>query len=372
MKIYHYALIFVIFAISVVIVTDIRVSESDYMSREAELNNTIFDRAVVAATDRLLESDSGVTELTKENAVMAFYDSLYASFGVADSPLARENMSLYVPVICVTEPDGFYIYYNDIVYSPSGGTEMQRCWTEKKTYTYRESAAPTGYAATDFIYRFNGDGSVFVYDTQGIVNGNKGELFRVNAEEYEQENSSYLAGISAPGFSGVTFEPGEYEYLDLIKCLNGPRNYYSVLAHRDELTERENDVRALTLEENLNFYCNAHNFVAQQAGVLYSFSMPSLDAETYLRSTQGTSFLAFFQGYPVAGTDEVFNRYSVANAEVETSQIFYIDDTLTYHRSEDCRYATEITDSAASQSGCAQKGAFACDHCFPGLGAHRP
>lgn len=370
MKIHHFALIFVVFVIAIVVVTDLKVSESDYMSRETELTNTIFDRAVVAATDNMLDSEFGVTELTKENAVTAFYNSLYASFGITDSPLSRENMALYVPVICVTEPDGFYIYYNDIVYSSTGGTELKRCWTEKKTYTYRENTAPAGYIATDFIYRFEGDGSVYVYDTQGIIKGEKGFLQRVYIDEYEQETAKYLASLSG-GFSVTAADPEEFEYYDLVRCLNGPKKYYSLLSHKDELLEKEATVRAVTLEDNLNYYCNAHNFVAQQQGVLYTFSIPAFDTETYLRSSQNTSFLAFFQGYPIPGTDEVFNRYSVSNAEVEMAQVFYIDDTLTYHRTENCKYATEITDSATTQSGCAAKGAYACDECFPGLGAHR-
>ncbi len=370
MKIHHFALIFVIFALTIVVVTDLKVSEADYMSRETGLVNTIFDRAVVAATDNLLDSEFGVTELTKENAVQAFFDSLYASFGITDSPLSRENMALYVPVICVTEPDGFYIYYDEVVYNAAGDTEFQRCWTEKKTYTYRESTAPAGYIATDFILRFQGDGSVYVYDSQGIINGTKGYLKRVYIDEYEKEVAKYLSGHVA-GFASPAIDPDEYEYYDLITCLNGAKKYYSLLDHKAELLEKEATVRAVTLEDNLNYYCNAHNYVAQQQGVMYTFSIPSFDAETYLRSTQNTSFLAFFQGYAVPGTDEIFNRYSVANAEVEMAQLFYIDDTLTYHRDVDCKYATEITDSSASQSGCASKGAFACDACFPGLGAHR-
>ncbi|MCR4993027.1 MAG: hypothetical protein K6A45_08290, partial [Lachnospiraceae bacterium] len=129
--------------------------------------------------------------------------------------------------------------------------------------------------------------------------------------------------------------------------------------------------RATTLEENLAYYCNIHNYVAQQSGVLYSFSIPSFDAETYLRATNGTSFIAFFQGYPVPGTNEVFNRYSISSAEVELIQLFYIDTNLTYHRSPDCSHISgEITDTSSSQRGCAEKGAFACDYCFPDTGAH--
>lgn len=359
MKLYHYALIFVCFAIAVITVTDLTVSEKNYMAEGAEVANTIFDRAVVAATNSLLDTEEGASELKRDEAVTAFYDSLFASFGISDMPESRENMKLYVPVICVTEPDGFYVYSDEIIYSPSGsGTEVFRCWTEKRTFNYRESSAPAGYRATDFIIRFCGAGYCYVFDTQGIVHGNKGELFRIYLDDFVKEYADYPTVDS------------EAEYTDLVAVLKGPMNFRSILSHPDEFREIEANVRATTLEDALNYYCNEHNYVAQQEGILYSFSIPAFDAETYLRATEGTSFLAFFQGYPVPGTNEVFNRYSVSNAQVELLKAYYIDDTLTYHSVEDCPDATEIVDSAGSMYGAASKGAYACDRCCPS-GVHR-
>lgn len=363
MKLYHYALIFVCFAIAMVAITDLGVSEKNYMAEGTEVQNTIFDRAVVAATNMLLDTEEGASEFRREEAVNAFYDSLFASFGISDMPASRENMKLYVPVICITEPDGFYIYSDEIVYSPSGsGTEVFRCWTEKRTYNFRESSAPSGYRATDFIIRFMGGGYCYVFDTQGIVHGKKGELFRIYLDDFLQEYSDY----------SPTVIPGENaEYTDIVAELKGPKNYWSLISHPEEFRETEAGVRAQELEAALNYYCNEHNYVAQQQGVLYNFSIPAFDAETYLRATEGTSFLAFFQGYPVPGTKEVFNRYSVSNAQVELIQAYYIDDTMTYHRREDCPLATEIIDSAGSQYGAASKGAYACDQCYPDTGAHK-
>ena len=364
MKLYHFALIFVCFAIAMVAITDLSVSEKNYMAEGTEVQNTIFDRAVVAATTRLLDTEEGASELKREEAVTAFYDSLFASFGISDMPASRENMKLYVPVICVTEPDGFYIYSDEVVYSPSGtGTEVFRCWTEKRTYNFREETAPSGYRATDFIIRFMGKGYCYVFDTQGIIHGKKGELFRIYLDDFVQEYSAYTP---------TAVPSAEAEYTDIVTVLKGPKNYWSLLSHPEEFRDTEANVRAEQLEEALNYYCNEHNYVAQQQGILYTFSIPSFDAETYLRATEGTSFLAFFQGYPVPGTSgETFNRYSVSNAQVEMVQAYYIDDTLTYHSREDCPLATEIIDSAGSQYGAAAKGAYACDRCYPDTGAHR-
>lgn len=357
MKLYHYALIFVCFAIAMVAITDLSVSEKNYMAEGAEVENTIFDRAVVAATNRLLDTEEGASELKREEAVTAFYDSLFASFGISDMPASRENMKLYVPVICVTEPDGFYIYSDEIVYSPSGtGTEVFRCWTEKRTYNHRETTAPSGYRATDFIIRFMGEGYCYVFDTQGIIHGTKGELFRIYLDDFIQEYNDYTP---------TAVHSEDDEYADIVAVLKGPKNYWSILSHPEEYSETEANVRATELEEALNYYCNEHNSVAQQEGIMYSFSIPTFDAETYLRATEGTSFLAFFQGYPVPGTKEVFNRYAVSNAQVELHSAFYIDNTMTFHSKEDCPDATEIIDSAGSQYGAASKGAYACPKCVP-------
>ena len=71
------------------------------------------------------------------------------------------------------------------------------------------------------------------------------------------------------------------------------------------------------------------------------------------------------------GTDEVFNRYSISSAEVEMIQLFYIDDNFLYHRTDKCTHASNIVDTSSSQRGCAEKGAYACDYCFPDTGAHK-
>lgn len=367
MKFYHFAIVFVIFAIAIVAMTDLKVSEKNYMAENTEVTNTIFDRAVVAATDRLLDTEEGASLLKREEATEAFFDSLYASFGITDMPLSRENMALYVPVICVTEPDGFYICFDDIIYGADGDLDTRRCWTEKKTFTYRETSVPSGYRATGFVIRFLGNGSCYVDDAEGIVHGKKDELFIIYVDDFLKECEEYVYAVGHPG----TAMP-ELEYMDMISTLYGPKNYWSLLTHGEEFRDTEANVRATTLEENLAYYCNAHNYVAQQNGVLYSFSIPSFDAETYLRATNGTSFIAFFQGYPVPGTDEVFNRYSISSAEVELIQLFYIDTNLIYHRSPECSHISgEITDTSSSQRGCAEKGAYACNYCFPDTGAHK-
>ena len=363
MKLYHYVLIFAIVAISMIVVVDLKVSNRSYMSDNSELTNGIFDKAVDAATNELLADVDGLTELQKDNAVEVFFDSLYASFGIVDSPASRENMALYVPVICVTSKDGFYVYYDDVRYA-ADGLESVRCWSELKTYNYREKTAPSGYRATDFIIRFLGEDVCYVYDTQGIT-GTKGAMYEVFVSDFFEELEKYKTAVT-----GHTAAAYESEYLPLLQTVYGSMNYYSILAHPDEFAEKKRETVASAIEQNLNYYCNIHNTVAQQNGVLYSFSIPSFDADVYLRSAMNTSFLAFFQGYPVPGTDEVFNRYSVSNAQAASATVYYIDDTYTYHK-DGCTHATEIIDVSYSQQGAAGKGAYACDYCYPNTGAHR-
>ena len=342
MKLHHYVLAFVVFLLGTIIVVDMKVSEGIYMSSDADRNSAVFDKAVDAATNELLSSISGVSVLTKEEAVRAFYDSLSASLGIADAPVSRRDLSLYVPVICVTDKDGFYINYN-MLSGSAGDTEVKRCWTEKISYTYRETTAPAGYRATGFIIRFLGGTECVVYDTNGVL-GPSGTAYRMDVSDLS-------------------------EY-DFSTTLNGGMNYYSIINHPDVYDERRAEVISTTMSNYLNYYCNRHNEVAERAGVIYRFSIPAFDSAVYLRAVENASFLAFFQGYPIPGTDQVFNRYSVSNSQVVSATAYYIDDTGLYHR-DGCPLTYTTVDVEFSEHDAAAMGAYACPKCFPDTGAHR-
>lgn len=283
MKVYHFSIIFVIFSFSIMLLTDNYLTERIQVKTNTIDKKYVFDKAVDAAVDELRGYNQDTTELVCDDAVNAFYDSLCAAFDILSSPEAREKLKYYIPVIIISDYEGFYAYYMTDV-EKHNNTEMLMCRSEKQYYYIHEKTAPKGYRATDFTIRFSGAEDCVVYDNAGILGG---QIVRLNINDTAAVN----------------------EYL-----LN--KNYYSILCDKALFDIQRRAVIADRLEGALKYYCNRHNDLALQMGIVYDFSLPEYDGELFLRASDGVSFLAFFQGYPIAGSGELYNCFTIANARV--------------------------------------------------------
>ena len=110
MKIYHFVLIFAAFAIGTIMVTDMRISEKRYSDREKAVLLRKLERATEAAAGELRANASGAGEISMQKAIEAFFYSFYASLGVIDMPLARNNLKRYLPVFVIGLKEGYYMY----------------------------------------------------------------------------------------------------------------------------------------------------------------------------------------------------------------------------------------------------------------------
>lgn len=292
MKLYHYCLVFCLFSIGTILISDMVIFERQTVSIYSENTDAVFDKAVDAAVKRLRLYSEHDSEGVRDDAVEAFYDSLYASLGIADNPDSREKVRLYVPVIIITVGDGFYVYYDDVSPGIDGTEELVRRCTEKKVYSYYENTAPEGYCATDFIYRFLGKNTCSICDTEGIC-GEKSGIYSVSTDENREAINK-----------------------ELWNCVSGGRNYSCILKNSVEFENKRLEISTSKLEDALTYYCNFHNTIAANMGISYGFSVPQQNGELYLKAIDGISFIAFFQGYPVNGSNEVFNCFSVSNARV--------------------------------------------------------
>lgn len=284
MKLYHFCIVFAAFFIGVWFLSELSISEDVYMKKVAEHNDRIFDKAVDAAVRSLRGYSEQENEYYMKEAVDSFFESLYADFNILDNPSKREELKLYVPVMAITDNEGIYVYYFDSVNTSEGFETVQRR-TEKQVFSYYENQAPEGKCATDFIIRFTGPGDCRVFDTMNIL-GNNERYFEYHVGE------------------------------DIWRGAPNVRNYYSILEDTGAFTEKRAEVMTQGLEDLLEYYCNKHNQIAELNGISYSFVLPDLDGAVYLRAFDGISFIAFFQGYPVTGTDSVFNCFTVSNARV--------------------------------------------------------
>ena len=338
MKLYHFTIIFAVFLLAMIVIVEMRVSERNSMASANENTEMAFDNAVDAAVEALSANTADLDDTGRDKAVEAFFTSLYAELGILDEPAAKREMELYVPVIAVTVDDGFYVWYDAVFTDATGLHATERVWSQKIPYSYDD-----GY----FIYGFSSGTTATIYDYKKLLDA---------TPAYYRVDVSQIMDFSM--------------FDELIHAIPAAEWTSCLLTNEELFTSTKKTVVASTLEEYLAYYCNQHNRAGEMAGMTYRFQIPEVDGSMYLRAISGPSFLAVFQGYPITGTDSVYNRFAVSNAEVVAGTIYMIDDAHNYHR-EGCSHIGTVVSSAFSKEECAKQGAFACPYCFPNTGAKK-
>lgn len=130
MRIYHFTLIFAVFAVLMLFTANLMISGQYEDSYEERIVDEAFDRAADAAAAILAEAGTDGITGVMDAAAETFYASLASSFAIAGIGTATENLRMYVPVIAVTDGDGIYIRYKAYENGPKGETLTER-WSDR-------------------------------------------------------------------------------------------------------------------------------------------------------------------------------------------------------------------------------------------------
>lgn len=110
MKIYHFVILFAIFAIGTIMVADMKMSEKRYSEQEKAVLSDSLQRAAEAAAGELAVLKAGTWEIAEQRAIDAFFYSMYASLGILDMSQEINALRKYVPVILIGVKEGYYLY----------------------------------------------------------------------------------------------------------------------------------------------------------------------------------------------------------------------------------------------------------------------
>ena len=314
MKWTNLAIVFFLLEISLFIILDMRVFNLTAVVNQKVEYNKALDSAVDDSVINLVEVDrQRKLVLNKEKAVEQFYQSLYANFGAMGNPSLEKTLKGYVPVILVTDKDGFYLFYFDS-YQSGKETYLTQRWSEKQPYAYEIS---------NYIINFTLDTYLTVYDK------NTHQLY-------------------------------EGEYKDLEGLFQD-----TFLAEEETFHIVRRNTIISSIEEKMDKYINNYNNIAKQFGITYQFWLPEIDKTDWYRTIDDISMLVLFQGYPFhfAGTD-TYNRYAIGGARIKKSRVYYIteeDGRKLYHRS-DCAHISNSANTTAyfTCEECAFEGAYPC------------
>lgn len=319
MKIRHAVILFVFIFLMVSAPIAVKSADLYEVTRENIRLNRKLDKAAYDTASGMVEYDmTDNVYVNKDEAVDFFFHSLATGLGRTTS-VQMEELRFYVPVILITDLDGFYISFLEDV-EIGGEVRYVRNWTEKIPYSFTDD-----------------DGYVYQYS----IGLNK---------DFVTVYDSYTGQSYSGLYSDVKMHCAAC-YLD------------AAVFH-----EMRQDAVISAIERKMSYFINNHNLVASRFGMSFTFYLPVIDRDSWLRTIDDISFLFLFQGYPLPSADyEYYSRIVVAGSRVAKSAQYYInsvDGQLTYHR-HDCTLRNGTESGYRLREQCAGLGAYPCDVCKP-------
>ncbi len=318
MKLTDLALIFLIFEILLFSMLDIRFNQLEAVTEKSNAYNTALDNAVDDGCYFLVEEDSSRSLHTnKEKAAEQFLTALYSNFGVIGQPALEEKLKRYIPVILVTDRDGFYVNYSEV--TVMGGEKLLvKRWSEKIPYAYEDDKVICSFTLANYVRVFD-----------------------------KASNTSV---------------EGDYrDVKDMISC--------SFFQEEEQFNEVRRNTVINEIEKNMENYINYYNEIAGQFGITYKFWLPLVDRTDWDRTIDDVSLFVVFQGYPYnAASLDTYNRYAFGGARIRKARAFYITESgnKRYYHRENCTRLTEtLGNPYYSKKECAKDGAFPCPKCIP-------
>ena len=332
MKIYHFALLFLLFFLVAVINTDISIGKLKEIENEKENITLSLSSASSDAVNYLSKTGSyGGGSINKEEVLSKFFASLYSSMGVISDKAIQTELEIYIPVILLCDTDGYYVYYYDEYKATDGNTYIERTWTEKMPYAYEDD---------NFIYRFTLTDMVYIYDKNNILNIEE-SILRTEYQEF-QNNPAYM---------------------------DFRTNYSDSILLNDEgynLVRKESIISKL--EEVMAYYTSRHNMIASRQGITYTFSFPTGRQDEWAEYVDDVNIIVVFQGYPY-GPDRnyTYNKIASSAANIIKRPKFLVEEKSWYllaHK-EGCNKITEssimLDDKFDTIEECARLGAYSCE-----------
>lgn len=308
--------------LSFMVVIGVKSKSVSVMAQSKIKYENVMDNAVDDAfitTVEGIDSKNNVI-VNKEQVAQNFLNSLCNGLGVLGNDDKEQLVKAYVPVMALVDYNGFYICSMDEYESQPDYYVTEHIWKSKKFYSY---------STASYIYTFTLSDFVTIYDP-------------VRKKTYE----------------------GTYQDIMDTYNLSDP----GVLDSADTFDKVRRNRIVTLITDNLKYYINKHNQIAKEFGINYYFTLPEIDQNTWYRTIDDISFLAFFQGMPVSSTGYIFNRFSISGARILKNDYYYVDEYSTgpikyYHSDKNCSKVVGNPLTFDSKKSAAKSGAFPCPDC---------
>lgn len=327
----HLIILFVLLFILLALGTVEKTWQYDKASTQKEkIDEALMFASDVAAEQIALQYENSNTENYLKSAETEFFRALSAGLGIFDDFDEMETLDFYVPLLILTDTEGFYLNYIQEV-PRNGEVILERVWTECQPYTYSDD---------NFIYRFYLNDEVYIVrksDTSDVIKSTYQEVVA---------NASLMSQLS----SSVVFRT------------------------REDFDEIKRAAIAHSLEVSAGKVMNEHNHIAGQYGIAMYYTVPSF-FDDYTPALDYPSFLAVFQGYPLSlRYNIIYNNCTTSAAYITRVATYTVELSNSasqpfsvYHKNSCASigsYGMVLPNKYSKEKAVNVYGAYACPDCF--------
>lgn len=357
MNVKHFLMIFSMITLVLILTVNFKIDSLASLNQKTSLYNETIDNAVDDSLNTMLEvTDSFTHQINLKTCSTNFFKSLYAGFDLIDSPTGRVQLSMYVPILVVTDEDGFYIMYHSV---SNDEQYTVKEWTPKMPYCYSNTLKVDSGEATPTIYNYT-------------INFTMSDVVQINFTKVAGDGTVESYYVDGNYNTLLKENVGNKNYAEIEKFYNAIRASGEPLSD-NRFAKLKKSAIIYQITKKANYYVNRHNSIAEAYGVTYNFTLPESSMDSFARTIDDVSMLAMFQGYPYGkGTNDVYTRFSVSGARLFKHSRYYVfreGDVCYYHR-ENCDKVKHFDKSKKyeifnTREQCAQYGAYPCPDCKP-------
>lgn len=314
MKILDYAIVFVIIVLPIILAVNINISSKIKAQNLESYYKNLIDSAISDASKAMKEVENADSEvdygysgegekkvsINAKHAVDIFFDSLFYNLDIKGNEQAEERLKMYVPAIAVVDYNGVHMYSVEKYRDTDGNSFVKHIMKPKKYFTYsynvevkfNDKLGKTEYKivpGTDHTVNFTLNNFITHIDKDG-------NTFKRFMEDEEMQN--------------LLFDNAVEDSTNTVRS-----NLIS------QLKEKQKEVIVQTVANEVATAINRHNKYAEERGVRYTFTFPTMSEDEWFSTVQDVGILAFVQGMSVG--NKYLNHYSYGLSKLSYNQRYF-------------------------------------------------
>ncbi len=299
MKLSNYVIVFISIAACMILISFMNIdiaqkANTTNIEYANKLTSACYDAAKTMNSENIDRYGKVWNDADDLNETLTvFYNSLVYSFDW-DNEGRVDEMSIYTPVVCMIDYDGYYISHN-VVFNTTGtvtipsDADKRNGLTSLNTWTKSYSGVLLRYYLNDNVEVYCLDGSVY--------SGNRIDVYK----------------------DILTDKPGSTE-----------ASVLDFIADDEKFNSEKNELIVREINEQCEYYINQHNILGSNDDYTYTFEMPEIEGEDWNRLLQNPTVISFLQGYSSSADNKLLNVYALGGGELITPYHYFIYDD-EYH-----------------------------------------